>query len=88
MNIETMGIPSLLDVNEIHITDTAKANTLNTHFQKRFTKESLTMPIMPDSKFQSMPNITIGTEGIIKQLKQINPNKATGPDELPCRVYR
>ena len=35
-----------------------------------------------------MPYIIVGTEGITKQLKQINPNKATQPDELPCRIYR
>ena len=32
-----------------------------------------------------MPPLDIGTNGIIKQLKNLNQNKATGPDELPAR---
>ena len=43
---------------------------------------------MPTSPYASMPNISVDIEGIVKQLKQVNPNKATGPDELPCSVYR
>ena len=33
-----------------------------------------------------MPPLDIGTNGIIKQLQNLNQNKATGPDELPARV--
>ena len=33
-------------------------------------------------------NHYIGTNGIIKQLKNLNQNKATGPDELPARVLK
>ena len=32
--------------------------------------------------------LDIGTNGIIKQLKNLNQNKATGPDELPARVRK
>ena len=88
MNTENTGIPTLMDENEIHISDKSKANALNSHFQKQFTMESSSLPSMSESPYLSMPNITVGTEGITKQLKQMNPNKATGPDELPCRVYR
>ena len=35
-----------------------------------------------------MPPLDIGTNGIIKQLKNLNENKATGPDELPYRVLK
>ncbi len=35
-----------------------------------------------------MPPIDIGTNGIIKQLKNLNQNKATGTDELPARVIK
>ncbi len=88
MNTKTMSIPTLVDDNEIHISDASKANALNQHFQKQFSTESSNLPNMPVSPYPSMPNINIGTEGIVKQLKEINPNKATGSDELPCRIYR
>ena len=35
-----------------------------------------------------MPPLDIGTNGIIKQLTNLNQNKATGPDELPARVLK
>ena len=35
-----------------------------------------------------MPPFDIGTNGIIKQLKNLIKNKATGPDELPARVLK
>ena len=35
-----------------------------------------------------MPPLDIGTNRIIKQLKNLNPNKDTGPDELPTRVLK
>ena len=35
-----------------------------------------------------MPPPDIGTNGIIKQLKNLNQNKATGPYELPARVLK
>ena len=35
-----------------------------------------------------MPHLDIGINGIIKQLKNLNQNKATGPDELPARVLK
>ena len=34
------------------------------------------------------PFLEIGIEGIVKQLKNLNQNKATGPDELPARVLK
>ena len=35
-----------------------------------------------------MPPLDIGTNGIIKQLKNLNQNKATGTCELPARVLK
>ena len=35
-----------------------------------------------------MPPLDFATNGIIKQLKNLNQNKATGPDELPARVLK
>jgi len=35
-----------------------------------------------------MKPIIVTKPGIIKQLKNINPSKATGPDLIPCRVLK
>ena len=34
------------------------------------------------------PLLEIGIDGVIKQLKNLNQNKGTGPDELPARVLK
>ena len=64
MNTENTGIPTLMDENKIHVSDKSKANALNSHFQKRFTMKSSSLPSMPESPYPSMPNIIVGTEGI------------------------
>ena len=30
----------------------------------------------------------ISEEGVTKLLKELNPNKASGPDKIPCRVLK
>jgi hypothetical protein len=39
-----------------------------------------------ESKYQTMPDITITCEGIAKLLLNLNPSKAAGPDEIKPRV--
>ena len=35
-----------------------------------------------DSRFQTMPEIEVGSEGISKLLKNLNTDKAAGPDQI------
>ena len=35
-----------------------------------------------------IPNLNISTEGLIKLLKVVNPNKANGPDNISCRILK
>ena len=65
-----------------------KANALNNQFTSVFTIERYPIPVIDPSLYSSMPPLDIGTNGIIKQLKNLNQNKATGPDELPARVLK
>ena len=36
----------------------------------------------PDSRFQTMPEIEVGSEGISKLLKNLKTDKAAGPDQI------
>ena len=79
---ENIGIPSLR-VNDKPITnDRDKANALNNQFPSVFTSERYPLPVIDPSVYSSMPPLDIGTNGIIKQLTNLNQNKATGPDEF------
>ena len=65
-----------------------KAETLNSYFFFVFTNEKLPLPKIPVSPYSSIADLHISPEGVAKQLSQLNPNKACGPDELPARVLK
>ena len=54
-----------------------------------FTEEDInaTMPNLGEG-FPSMPNIDISVNGIEKLFTDLNPNKATGPDNIPGRILK
>ena len=57
-------------------------------FSSAFTKENLdTLPQL-DNEYPDMPNIEFGQEGILKLLRDTNPNKASGPDRIPARLLK
>jgi len=48
-----------------------------------FTGEKI--PTLSDN-YPNMTHINIKTEGVEKLLKNLDPSKATGPDEIPARI--
>ncbi len=38
--------------------------------------------------YPTIPKLEIGVEGVQKLLAGLNVNKASGPDEIPCRILR
>ena len=85
---ENIGIPPLKTEQGVSVTDKDKAETLNSYFFSVFTKEQLPLPSMSASPYLSIDDLQISTEGVAKQLSQLNPRKACGPDELPARVLK
>ena len=85
---ECIGIPTLQTNGQIITNDRDKANTLNNHFSSVFTQEIYPIPKLSPSVYSDIPFLEIGIDGVVKQLKNINQNKATGPDELPARVLK
>ena len=66
------------------INDRDKANALNNQFSSVFTEEKHPIPQIAPSNYPNIPLLEIGIDGVIKQLENLNQNKATGPDELPA----
>ena len=59
-------------------------NTLNSQFSRVFTKEDLEN--IPEMGFDPTPGLgplIISEQGVLKQLCLLNPNKASGPDQIP-----
>ncbi|XP_068723904.1 uncharacterized protein [Montipora capricornis] len=50
--------------------------------------EKQPIPTKPTSPYNLISDIDISTYGVYKQLLQLNPRKACGPDEIPARVLK
>ena len=62
---------------------------MNEQFKSEFTKENLdNFPQIDDSGTPDIPNLNTSTEGLIKLLKAVNPNKANGPGNISCRILK
>ena len=86
---ESFGVGTLKAHGRVGATSLEKANMCNTQFHSAFSNEDTTrIPTPRGDPLPPMPNITISENGVLKLLKNIKPNKATGPDELPARVLR
>ena len=89
MRTENLGIPTLRTATKLCTTDLDKAEALNAHFKSVFTQEQDSdIPDKGTFVYPSISNLTIGTEGVAKQLALLNPAKACGPDELPPRLLK
>ena len=90
MKNDNNGIPTLRKDGILTNNTIDKANILNEQFEQAFTTESTDIPI-PDkgpSPHTTMPDILVTPNGITKLLNNINPNKATGPDQLSGRILK
>ena len=64
-----------------------KSNILNKHFQSVFTNEDFrTMSRLILSSYPTMSHITIHSSGVENPLKNLNPDRATGPDAMPAHL--
>ncbi|KAJ8042793.1 RNA-directed DNA polymerase from mobile element jockey [Holothuria leucospilota] len=68
--------------------NTQKANILNEQFKKVFTRENDILPPVDSNTIPTMPDIEVSLEGVVKLLKELNPNKASGPDGIPAHILK
>ena len=80
---EDNGIPPLRFGHKLYSTDKDMAKTLNSYFYNVFSKEKLPALFKENSQYNSISDPKISVQMLLKQL---NPNKACGPDELPYRA--
>ena len=65
-----------------------KAEILNSQFKSVFTHENIHLPQEPSTNIPPLSDIIITTEGVAKLLHDLNPNKATGPADIPARIIQ
>ena len=87
---DTQGIPPLKRKNgkSVAQSDLEKAEEFNGQFTDVFNKNEHTQVPPLDRFAPFMNDIVISKDGVIKHLKDLNPSKALGPDELHPRVLK
>ena len=86
---ESAGIPTLKTEEGLATISATKAEALNRQYQSVFTEEDTSsFPEKGPSPYSVMPPISFTTEGIEKLLRNLNPQKASGPDLIPIRILR
>ena len=74
---------------KMHADPLEKSNILNRQYESTFTREDEANIPQPEGQpYPPMPDIDISREEVLKLLKKINPNKASGPDMIPARILK
>ena len=86
---EQISINTLHLNGEIHTDSEIKANILNNQFVSVFTEEDrLPLPNLSGEPIPNIAQLSVEVEGVLSLLTNIDPHKATGPDNIPPRLLR
>jgi hypothetical protein len=86
---ESTGMAPLRKEGILYSNGNAKANILNDQFTSVFSHELPgEVPTKGVSPHSAVPDINITASGVLKLLRNINPNKATGPDTITGRLTK
>ena len=87
---DSQGVAPLKDGSRLLSDSLSKARKLGAQFSSVFTKDT------PESSsirkegpnYPPIPDLNITTDGVQKLLMELNPGKASGPDEMPARLLK
>ena len=86
---DSVGIPTLTAQGRHCSSNFGKASILNEFFQSVFTKENVDdMPETAPFPLLQWGNIIVRVSGISKLLSNLNPSKASGPDQIPLYLLK
>ena len=87
---DTQGIPPLKRINGNGVAESEleQAEEFNGQFADMFNKNEHSQVPLPNRSAHFMNDIVVSAVGVTKLLKDLNPSKALGPDELHPRVLK
>jgi len=82
-------VAPLLDSGVLRTDSLSKACILNKQFISVFTREDAgDIPRLQGLRYPNIADLHISTEGVEKLLRNLNISKASGPDQIPCRLLK
>ena len=88
---DNVGVSPLKKDGKIHADSLSRCEILASQFKSVFTKASddpLRDTALFGPSYSPIDPLIIREEGIRKLLSSINPSKAAGPDQVPCRLLK
>ncbi|KAL8612443.1 hypothetical protein ACOMHN_058571 [Nucella lapillus] len=86
---DSTGVAPLKEKGQLYSDSKSKARILLQQFKSVFTCETdAPLPSVKKTCAHDIPRIHIHPEGVLKLLRNINPNKAPGPDKTPNLVLK
>ena len=86
---ERCGVSPLKGNHELRTDSSDKACILNKQFSSVFTSDDQNGDtVLEGPSIPLLPKLTITVKGVINLLQQIDPTKAGGPDNVPCRILK
>ena len=86
---ENIGVAPLKVGGTLHSDSSEKAQILNEKFQSVFTQEDGDdLPHIDEPHYPPIQDLVINTDGVAKMLQNLNINKVSGPDKIPCRILK
>ena len=87
-SMENQGIPTLRHQGVHFVSDKDKALSLADYFKSVFTQENLDQIPFTPTNLPTVEDVNVTVEGVLKLLKTVNINKATGPDGICPRILK
>jgi exonuclease III len=86
---DNIGVAPLKEKGVLFSGSNDKARILNSQFQSVFSDEDTSdIPEISGNPVPSIKKLIIAQPGVEKLLLRLNTSKATGPDNIPCRVLK
>ena len=87
---DNVGVSPLKSKGSLHSDGKSKAEILLSQFSSVFTRDSdsTSLPTVSRNIRDSIADLHIQEEGVLKLLRNLNINKASGPDSLPNRILK
>jgi len=85
---EITGVAPLKVNDTTHTKDVDIAKILNKQFTSVFSEDDGSIPSLRTPTDSQINDLTVTRNGIVKLLNNLNPNSASGPDEISARILR